>query len=923
MEILESVTLGVPAVVMSRAVATSRANPAAAWSVFVPALASFMSIVITIFLWRWAVRAEQALSELDFRFEAIAHQQALQANFEPMFDSLYALRAFVAIADEVRLDEFEKLAEVLIARNPALRALEWIPHLPGEARADHEAHMRGLGFPDYRITERRDGAMVRAAARDVYMPVMWVVPKEGNDEAFGYDLLSEPMRRRALQRAISDNQLILTEPIELVQDRSSTPGFLVALPLYRATAGGGPVKRVRGVVLGVFQSHEFVKVARGTSNRDQLLVRITDAAAAKGSGQVFIDRADTPGLFAKAAGGGLTYRASLPLGGREWSLTIAPHPDRMARYSTPLPLVILAAGILFTGLMGVLCFTSLRSLRYQRLIAAEKEIAEAAGVAKSRFLANMSHEIRTPMNAVLGFAEVLHRTSLSDAQKGHLQQIQSAGRHLLALLDDILDYSKIGAGKLELERIEFSLEEVIQRVADSLRLGAQDKGLTFSTHADPELPASVAGDITRLCQILLNLVSNAIKFTTDGEVTLRAQLVQSDGARTYADAHAHVKFTVADTGVGIAPEKLEQIFGEFSQADGSTTREYGGTGLGLTIARQLVELMGGTLDVESEVDRGTTFHFQVRFPVARWTGDRLAATSHHLGQKSSNSDRRRDGGGKAADKPRETALKDARILVAEDNPINQELVAWILGDAGAAFDIVDDGHAALRALREESYDAVVLDAQMPILDGYETARAIRTELGMADIPIIAVTANAMSGDDERCLQAGMNDYLAKPIDAAALIARLTHWLGAERTREPAGADTGDQWPDELPGLDIRAAVDRLRGKRQLYVMLLNEFLASSGDTMDGIRAAASADRTRARKLVHELVGVAGIVGATDLYALCQELEQALASDGDLGGDGDGDVGGDVRELLANVEAALDQARQSGEHLQARHGQSGA
>lgn len=754
---------------MSRAVARSRAHPDAAWSVVVPAVAALMSVVITIFLWRWAVRAERTLSELDFHFEARAHEQALQANFEPMLDSLYALHAFVTMADEVRLDEFEHLAAVLIARQPALRALEWIPYVPGEERARHEGLVRAAGFPNYRITERQSGAMVPAGQRAGYMPVMWVVPMAGNEMALGYDLLSEPMRKRALQRAIAEQTLTLTEPIELVQDESRTPGFLVALPLFRAAKDSG--ERVRGVVLGVFQAREFVTEALGASMRDKLVVHIVDPAAESGSGLVFVsDAAERPETDQ------LVFRGSLPLGGRAWALTITPPPDRIDRYSTPLPLVILVAGFLFTGLMGALCYTSLRSLRYQRLIGKEKYAAEAAGRDKARFLANMSHEIRTPLHGILGASAVLEDTTLDEESRRYVGVINRSAKSLSSLLSDILDFSNIESGKLYTELAPFDLRQTVRDVYHLLLADAAEKQLSFTVHTDGIEINHLVGDFGRIRQILINLVGNAIKFTTRGSIELICRSWPIDPPSGSADSLADnradkldvkakkqagqpaepdvaIVIEVRDTGIGIADEQMSKVFDYFAQLDSSTTRAFGGAGLGLAISRRLAQLMGGDLSFESVKGKGSTFIVNLKLVEYR-DEDTLELARPGSTERT----------------------YDKTALLVEDNRVNMLIASKLLSQLGLTIDTALNGREAVSKVQDNDYDLVIMDLQMPVMDGIEATRRIRQLRSSDELPIVALTANAMQGTAELCFAVGMNGYLTKPIARKALIAELDRWL---------------------------------------------------------------------------------------------------------------------------------------------------
>ncbi|OPY12698.1 MAG: Autoinducer 2 sensor kinase/phosphatase LuxQ [Syntrophus sp. PtaB.Bin001] len=414
-----------------------------------------------------------------------------------------------------------------------------------------------------------------------------------------------------------------------------------------------------------------------------------------------------------------------------------------------------------------------RSIEQSRQLAIK---AESANRAKSEFLANMSHEIRTPMNGILGFLELLQKEEgLTDRQHQYVSTALASGETLLQLVNDILDFSKIEAGKMEIAVTPLDLADLVKEVMEFFKSQAQLKGIELSCHMESEIPSSLHGDPVRLRQVLVNLLGNAVKFTEKGKITLSVSLEEE------AERTALLRFEVQDTGVGIAPDAISRIFNAFAQEDGSTTRQYGGTGLGLAIVSQLVPMMGGKIEVESTQGRGSTFRFTARLEKP----DTREATVPHPSPLPTPP---------AVMEEREKMKPFAsfRILLVEDNPVNQTLSAAMLEYFGCSADVADDGLEALEKVAANQYDLILMDCQMPRMDGYEATAAIRkqeAEYGTGGkfrhTPIIALTAHALEGDREICLTAGMDDYLSKPFKADELRSVLSRWLNPVRKNEAA------------------------------------------------------------------------------------------------------------------------------------------
>jgi CheY-like chemotaxis protein len=507
----------------------------------------------------------------------------------------------------------------------------------------------------------------------------------------------------------------------------------------------------------------------------------------------------------------------------------------------------------------------------QQLLIEAKRAAEAASIAKSAFLASMSHEIRTPINGILGMAHVLRRSTLDAKQRTKLDQIDAASRHLLGVINDILDLAKVESGKVSLDEKNFMLRDMVRDILAIVGDAIEAKGLQFRLDL-AGVPECLYGDRMRLSQALVNYISNGVKFTAQGSVRLAVRLVEER-----ADKYL-LRFEVSDT--GIDPEAQARLFRSFEQVDNSTTRRYGGTGLGLAISRSYARLMGGEVGVDSQPGQGSTFWLtawmgkgrgaeQCTVPPARETIEDMLKREH----------------------------AGARILLAEDDPTNREITTFLLQDVGLQVDSAENGAVALRMIEHADYALVLMDMQMPEMDGLQATQCIRLLPNHADIPVIAMTANAFAEDRARCIGAGMNDFVVKPVDPETLFAVLWKWLenGAhERSLPPTtpAATPAAATPAtdvaagfarlaSVPGLDTARGLATVRGKQDKYLQVLKLFVDSHRQDPAHLTAALAAGEIGAiRNLVHALKGAAGMIGATGISAAAANIQAICDNGGD-------------------------------------------
>jgi signal transduction histidine kinase/CheY-like chemotaxis protein/HPt (histidine-containing phosphotransfer) domain-containing protein len=725
-------------------------------------------------------------------------------------------------------------------------------------RADLDAFIateRSDEAPDF--TVHSNPAAVAAAgseAPDLYV-VKHTYPMDGNRLACGYDIGSEPLQRAAAELAVRSGEPTISSPTKLPQDDQARIGFRYFVPLYKKGTDPKTPQEREAALEGLFYAPIIM---------DQLLADVVRAADGELDFEVFDGEETTKDklLFDSEVSNvqrQFECRTPIRVGDRTWTIITRSTPKFEASIDRSMPFVIGVAGVLLSALLAFIVLSLGLSRKRAVMLANDmtadlraseqtirhaKDAAESANRSKSEFLANMSHEIRTPLNGILGFADLLRRGADSDqsTRDEWLRIIHSSGRHLLELINDILDLSKIEAGHMEFERVRCSPHQIISEVLSVLRVRAQEKCLSLECRWTSGVPETILTDPVRLRQLLMNLVGNAIKFTERGGIKMLAT-VSPDSAEPCLVIEVH------DTGIGIPAERIDGVFSPFEQSDNSITRRFGGTGLGLTISRHIARGLGGEITVESEPGRGSVF--RVTISTGPLGNVPIYDSPPNEAMKSA----------KASNWGRVSTLSSARVLLVDDGETNRQLISLVLREAGADVSCAENGQLGLEAASRDRFDLILMDMQMPVMDGYTATQRLRDH-GCV-LPIIALTAHAMRGDKEKCFAAGCSGYLSKPIDIDALLRTVADALreNAPADQAPSGDANAGQATPHTSSDAVMAIASTLPTDLPQFRVIVKDFVDRLRERIDEMQVAfEESDLDKLAELAHWLKGTGGTVG---------------------------------------------------------------
>ncbi len=755
--------------------------------VVIPALVIFLGVLLLFFN---SVETRKEQLHRIIHDDAHIFLQEIEELLSISKGKLLAYSAFHQGSSTVSMQEFFAFSRAILAGDTTFAGVGWIERVPAEQRQTIEGYMQAQGFREYSFTELdKQGQLHIAGQRQEYYPVLYLYPIAKNIKAFGLDLAAIPDRLEILKTSQATTEAIATAPIRLAQEPENQRSIILYVPVFDTPAiyDGSQIQKkpqdFKGFISGVFRVNDLLGKLTPKAHRLNYDMSITDISDSNKPTVLLHEQQPSLQQFEPII-------KQFKFGNRLYQLSFYATNNYQFSSKDWLSWSILTIGLLVTAILQsfILIITGITDRIRDEVnkktadLQQAKQLAESANNAKSNFLANINHELRTPLNAIIGIINLCLKTPLSDKQQDYLDKAKRASSTLLSLINQTLDYSKIDSGKLEIEEKAFSLIDILTTINATFSLQVNSKGIEFNIILADTLPAQLIGDPLRIEQILLNLCSNAMKFTHKGKIEIIINVQQRK------QQHILLEISVTDTGIGMSPEQQQYLFESFQQADSSTTRIYGGTGLGLTITKQLVELMGGSISVESTAQHGSRFNVYLKLGIDADTGEVSADNIQALfdrdinnSEKSSfmgNSSKATSHNSSTTTADETTAGSDAplentSVLLVEDVKMNQFVATSLLEDWGAFVAVAENGEHAIEILTKKPYfDIILMDIQMPIIDGYDATRIIRKTPQLQHIPIIAMTANVMTSDIDRCHAAGMNDHVGKPIDEDELLAKI-------------------------------------------------------------------------------------------------------------------------------------------------------